>query len=70
MAEKEALRDRTLMEKLRSLSPEKLAEVEDFVDFLRARSEERSLVDSATHLSEKAFHNVWDNPDDSEYDRL
>jgi hypothetical protein len=58
------------MEKLRSLPPEKLAEVEDFVDFQRARNDDRSLVDSATQLSEKAFHNVWDNPDDSEYDRL
>jgi hypothetical protein len=58
------------MEKLRSLPPEKLAEVEDFVDFLRERTEDRRLIHSATSLSEKAFQKVSDNRDDSEYDRL
>ena len=30
----------TLIEKLKELPPERIAEVEDFVDFLRAREEE------------------------------
>jgi hypothetical protein len=30
----------TLIEKLKELPPERMAEVEDFVDFLRAREEE------------------------------
>jgi len=30
-----------LMQKLQSLRPERIAEVEDFIDFLRSRDEER-----------------------------
>jgi hypothetical protein len=63
-------RERELVEKIRSLPADKLAEVEDFVDFLRQREEERRLVRAATGASEAVFANVWDNPDDAEYDRL
>ena len=52
------------------LPPEKVAEVEDFVDFLRQRNDERRLTQAAAKLSEKAFRKVWDNPDDADYDRL
>jgi hypothetical protein len=58
------------MDKIRSLPPERVAEVEDFVDFLTMRDEERRLSGAASKLSEEAFHRVWDNPDDAEYDRL
>ena len=34
-----ATTERALIEKLRQLSPQRLAEVEDFVDFLRTREE-------------------------------
>lgn len=60
----------TLIEKIRILPPEKLVEVEDFVDFLRQREEDRRLTRSAAKLSEAAFQKVWDNPDDAEYDQL
>lgn len=60
----------TLIEKIRVLPPEKLAEVEDFVDFLRQREEDRHLTRAAAKLAEAAFQQVWDNPDDAEYDRL
>jgi hypothetical protein len=60
----------TLVEKIRSLPPERVAEVEDFVDFPRQRDENRHLVEAATRLSEEAFAAVWDNPDDADYDRL
>ncbi len=60
----------TLIEKIRILPPEKLVEVEDFVDFLQQREEDRHLTRSATKLSEAAFHKVWDNPDDADYDQL
>jgi hypothetical protein len=60
----------TLIEKIRILPSEKLAEVEDFVDFLRQRDEERLLSRAATKLSEATFQKVWDNPDDAEYDKL
>ncbi len=59
-----------LLAKIRSLPPEKAAEVEDFVDFLCQREEERRLARAAANLSEPAFARVWDNPDDADYDRL
>jgi len=62
--------EQTLIEKIRTLPPERIAEVEDFVDFLRRRDEDRLLVRAASKLSENAFQKVWDNPDDAEYDRL
>lgn len=62
--------EQTLIEKLRQLPPERLEEVEDFVDFLRAREEERALVQSAGRISASAFAQVWDNPEDAVYDAL
>jgi len=59
-----------LLAKIRRLPPERVAEVEDFVDFLRLRDEERGLTDAASRLSEAAFARVWENPDDADYDRL
>jgi len=59
-----------LLEKIRRLAPERVAEVEDFVDFLRQRDEERRLSNGAARLSEAAFAKVWENPDDADYDRL
>jgi hypothetical protein len=59
-----------LLEKIRRLPPERVAEVEDFVDFLRQRDEERRLTEAASRLSESAFARVWANPDDADYDRL
>ena len=59
-----------LIEKIRSLPPDKVAEVEDFVEFLRQREEERRLAQDVAGASEAAFAKVWDNPDDAEYDRL
>lgn len=58
-----------LVEKIQSLPPERLAEVEDFVDFL-AQREDRRLTRAAAKLSEKTFRKVWDNPRDAAYDRL
>lgn len=59
-----------LIEKIRSLPSEKLAEVEDFVDFLRQKNEDARLTQAGQRLSEKAFEKVWDNPEDADYDRL
>jgi hypothetical protein len=61
--------DKSLIDKIRSLPPEKLVEVEDFVDFLTMRDEDRLVTHAATKLSEDSFRQVWDNPDDAEYDR-
>lgn len=62
--------EESILEKLKGLPPERVAEVEDFVDFLRVRAEEQRLVKSATKASEPAFKKVWDNPEDADYDRL
>lgn len=66
----QTMQEHTLIEKIRALPPERVAEVEDFVDFLRLRDEHRSLVSAAARLSESAFQGVWDNPDDADYDHL
>jgi hypothetical protein len=62
--------DQGLIEKIRSLPPEKIAEVEDFIDFLRHRGENRALSMAAAKLSEYSFQKVWSNPEDDDYDRL
>ena len=59
-----------LMKKIRSLPPDKITVLEDFIDFLLTRSEESLLTYSATKLSEAAFAKIWDNPEDAEYDEL
>ena len=59
----------TLVEKIKQLPPQRIAEVEDFVDFL-AQREERKLVQSAMKLSENSFRKVWDNEEDAVYDEL
>jgi hypothetical protein len=59
-----------LIEKIRSLPPDKIRVLEDFLDFLLTRSEDSLLTDSATQLSEAAFAKIWDNPEAAEYDEL
>jgi len=59
-----------LFEKIRRLPAERVAEVEDFVDFLRVRDDERRITQAASRISEAAFARVWENPDDADYDRL
>lgn len=59
-----------LVEKIHSLPPSKIAEVEDFVDFLQQRTEDKMLSQAAMKMSEASFNEVWNNPSDSEYDNL
>jgi hypothetical protein len=59
-----------LFDKIQSLPPEKIAVIEDFVEFLRHRDDDRHLTAAAGKLSEASFQQVWDNPDDAEYDNL
>lgn len=58
-----------LLEKIKNLPPERIAEVEDFVDFL-AQRDDRRLVRAAARMSEDSFREVWDNEEDAAYDRL
>ena len=62
--------EKMLIEKVRSLSPEKVSQVIDFVDFLSHRDNERHLIQAANKLAEPAFKKVWDNPEDDVYDNL
>ena len=59
-----------LFNKIRRLPPEKIAVIDDFVEFLSHREEMDNLVKAAGRLSEKSFQKVWDNPEDAEYDNL
>lgn len=61
---------RSLIAKIETLPADRLAEVEDFVDFLRQRDRERSLTREAASASAPAFAAVWSNPEDDVYDAL
>jgi hypothetical protein len=61
---------RALLDKLGQLPPPQLAEVEDFVDFLRYKEQDRPLTQAAMHTAQSSFKQVWDNPDDAVYDTL
>jgi len=59
-----------LIEKIKALPAERVAEVEDFVDFIRLREQERSLTRAAAATSARSFAAVWNNPEDDVYDAL
>ena len=64
------MKAQVILDKLQRLSPEKIAEVEDFVDFLQQRELEDQMTKTATRLAEPSFQKVWDNLEDGAYDRL
>lgn len=57
-----------LIEKIRALPAERIAEVEDFVDFIRLREQQRALTRAAAGTSAPAFAAIWSNPNDDVYD--
>ena len=59
-----------MQQKIRSLSPEKIRELIDFVDFLSQKDQDRQLLKAANKMAGDAFGKVWNNPEDDEYDRL
>lgn len=64
---------KALLEKIQSLPPDRMAEVEDFVDFLRERDRrgsDRALTRMGMAATQPLLEAIWDNPDDAEYDRL
>ena len=63
------MQDKELIDKIKALPPEKIAEVVDFVDFL-AHKDDRVLVRAASKISEPVFAAVWENLDNAEYDHL
>lgn len=62
--------EQALLEKLKTLPEERLAEVEDFVDFLRTHDETHHLTAAATRLSQDVFAKIWNNAEDATYDKL
>ncbi len=59
-----------LFEKIARLLPARVAEVEDFVDFLSSRNTNRELAHAATAAAVPAFAKVWDNPEDDVYNDI
>ncbi|MDT0498958.1 hypothetical protein RM530_16565 [Algiphilus sp. W345] len=59
-----------MVKKLQQLPPARVAEVEDFIDFLSSRDGDRPLVKAAQAVSQAGLSAVWDNSDDADYDRL
>jgi len=61
---------RKLVGKLETLPAERITEVEDFIDFIKQRDQDRKSSRAAAATAERSFDRVWDNPDDAVYDRL
>ena len=58
-----------LIEKIQALPPEKLVEVEDFVEFL-LQKDDRKLDEAALRMCEPALREDWLNEEDAAYDNL
>jgi hypothetical protein len=61
---------KALLEKIRTLPAERIAEIEDFVEFIAAREQDRALTRAAMKTSTPAFAAIWDNPEDDVYNDL
>ncbi len=59
-----------VVQKLQTLTPSRINEVEDFIDFLSQRDTDQQLIQAAMTVSEPTLETIWNNPDDAEYDRL
>ncbi len=59
-----------LINKLTTLSPKHIEEVNDFIDFLLMREQQQRETTAVARLSEPALAKVWDNEDDAIYDQL
>jgi hypothetical protein len=59
-----------LIEKIQALPVDRIAEIEDFVEFITAREQQRALTRAASATSAPAFATIWNNPEDDDYDAL
>ena len=57
-------------QKILQLPPTRLAEVTDFVDFLRTREKDRVLTLTTAQTAVPSFAAVWDNDADAIYNSL
>lgn len=62
--------EQVLIDKIKQLPPQRMAEVADFVDFLRLREDEQRLTHAVAQASEPSLAKVWDNDEDAAYDRM
>ena len=60
----------SLIEKINALPAERIDEVEDFVDFIATRAQDRAMTRAAAAVSASAFARIWNNADDDAYDVL
>jgi hypothetical protein len=60
----------SLIDKIKALPPDRIREVEAFVDFVAARAQGRALTRAAAQVSAPAFTKLWNNPEDDAYDAL
>jgi hypothetical protein len=63
------MQEEELVAKIRSLPPDRMAELVDFVEFLSQR-DDRLLTQAAMKASEPVFAQVWENEEDAVYDNL
>ncbi|TAO03282.1 MAG: toxin-antitoxin system, antitoxin component, Xre family protein [Phormidium sp. SL48-SHIP] len=61
-------KERKIVEKLRKIPPDNLHEIENFIDFLSLRYQDRQLVEASKRLSSPDFQDIWDNDEDASYD--
>jgi hypothetical protein len=59
-----------VVRKRQLLSPDRVSEVEDFIDFLSQRGLDQQVVQAAMAASQPALSEIWKNPEDAEYDQL
>ena len=59
-----------VVQKLKALAPNRIDEVEDFIDFLSQRDTDKHLTQAAMAASEPTLSEIWNNDDDAEYDQL
>ena len=61
---------KALTERISALPAELIAEIEDFVGFIRLPEQERALTRAAAAASAPVFAAIWSNPEDDTYDAL
>jgi hypothetical protein len=61
---------KALLKKIEALPVDRISEIEDFVEFIAGREQERALTRAAAATSAPAFAAIWSNPEDDAYDSL
>lgn len=59
-----------LKKEIDKLPESMLIEIYDFVRFLETKKERELLTKASQKMSETSFQKIWDNEEDSAYDKL